>query len=133
MLFKYDKFLRDMLKQAETKQSKEYWIREYMHFEQHLEDLELGVATQFYPHKDFNGHLKSIFSTGDSIQEVIAYCYDELPILNHKEITYGPNPILNCPLDATVTVDYDIYQITVENEPILINGYSLFTLTTGVF
>lgn len=133
MLNKYDTFLKQMLKQAKTQESQEYWAKEYIMFEQHLEDLELRTAAQFYPHKDFNSHLKSIFATGDSIQDVIAYCYDELPIINHKQITYGSNPISNCPLNATVTVDYDTFQITVEDEPILVNGYSLFTLTTGVF
>lgn len=130
MLHKYDTFLRNRLKETNKDP---YWLKEYMLFEQYLEDLELGIRNEFEPHKDFTSHLKCIFNTGDSIQDVLSYCYDELPILSYKEITFGSKNILECPMNATITIDYDNALIKVEDEPIYINGYNLFTLTTGVF
>ena len=133
MLNKYDTFLKQQFKKADTTELKNYWANEYILFEQYLDDLELGVHSEFEPHKDFTSYLKCIFSTGDSIQDVLAYCYDELPILTYKEITFGSKSILECPINATVTIDYDNALIKVEDKPIYINGYNLFVLTTGVF
>lgn len=131
MLAKYDEFLRQALKKARGTPHEDYWVKEYMIFESYLQDLSEGIPTSYYPHKDFNLALKCTFNTGDTVSDVISYCYDELPILSYKEIKVGDTSISTIPLNETITVDYDKQDILINNEPITVNGYSLFTLSTG--
>lgn len=124
MVEKYDTFLQEMLKKHPDDT---YWKDKYQEF---TDSLEEGYIPE--PVQEFHKHLQCIFSNGDSIQEVLAYCYDELPIIQHKHITFGSKDILECHLNSTITVDYDKQEILVEDLPIHINGYSLFKLTVGV-
>lgn len=76
-------------------------------------------------------NLKCIFTNNDTVSDVLSYCYDELPILNYKDIKVGNKDISTIPLNQTITVDYNTQDILINNEPVTVNGYSLFTLTSG--
>lgn len=131
MLDKYDTFLRNRLKEARGTEHEDYWLKEYMIFESYLQDINDGIPTSYYPHKEFMKNLKCIFTNNDTVSDVLSYCYDELPILNYKDIKVGNKDISTIPLNQTITVDYNTQDILIDNEPITVNGYSLFTLTSG--
>lgn len=131
MLDKYDTFLRNRLKEARGTEHEDYWLKEYMIFESYLQDINDGIPTSYYPHEEFMKNLKCIFTNNDTVSNVLSYCYDELPILNYKDIKVGNKDISTIPLNQTITVDYNTQDILIDNEPITVNGYSLFTLTSG--
>lgn len=131
MLDKYDTFLRNRLKAARGTEREDYWLKEYMIFESYLQDINDGIPTSYYPHKEFMKNLKCIFTNNDTVSDVLSYCYDELPILNYKDIKVGNKDISTIPLNQTITVDYNTQDILIDNEPVTVNGYSLFTLTSG--
>lgn len=131
MLDKYDTFLRNRLKQARGTERENYWLKEYMIFESYLQDINDGIPTSYYPHEEFMKNLKCIFTNNDTVSDVLSYCYDELPILNYKDIKVGNKDISTIPLNQTITVDYNTQDILIDNEPVTVNGYSLFTLTSG--
>lgn len=131
MLDKYDTFLRNRLKAARGTERENYWLKEYMIFESYLQDINDGIPTSYYPHEEFMKNLKCIFTNNDTVSDVLAYCYDELPILNYKDIKVGNKDISTIPLNQTITVDYNTQDILIDNEPVTVNGYSLFTLTSG--
>ena len=131
MLDKYDTFLRNRLKAARGTEREDYWLKEYMIFESYLQDINDGIPTSYYPHEEFMKNLKCIFTNNDTVSDVLSYCYDELPILNYKDIKVGNKDISTIPLNQTITVDYNTQDILIDNEPITVNGYSLFTLTSG--
>ena len=131
MLDKYDTFLRNRLKQARGTEREDYWLKEYMIFENYLQDINDGIPTSYYPHEEFMKNLKCIFTNNDTVSDVLSYCYDELPILNYKDIKVGNKDISTIPLNQTITVDYNTQDILIDNEPVTVNGYSLFTLTSG--
>lgn len=132
MLDKYDTFLRNRLKEARGTEREDYWLKEYMIFESYLQDINDGIPTSYYPHEEFMKNLKCIFTNNDTVSDVLSYCYDELPILNYKDIKVGNKDISTIPLNQTITVDYNIQDILIDNEPVTVNGYSLFTLTSGI-
>lgn len=131
MLDKYDTFLRNRLKAARGTECEDYWLKEYMIFESYLQDINDGIPTSYYPHEEFMKNLKCIFTNNDTVSDVLSYCYDELPILNYKDIKVGNKDISTIPLNQTITVDYNTQDILIDNEPVTVNGYSLFTLTSG--
>lgn len=131
MLDKYDTFLRNRLKAARGTENEDYWLKEYMIFESYLQDINDGIPTSYYPHEEFMKNLKCIFTNNDTVSDVLSYCYDELPILNYKDIKVGNKDISTIPLNQTITVDYNTQDILIDNEPVTVNGYSLFTLTSG--
>lgn len=131
MLDKYDTFLRNRLKAARGTEREDYWLKEYMIFESYLQDINDGIPTSYYPHEEFMKNLKCIFTNNDTVSDVLSYCYDELPILNYKDIKVGNKDISTIPLNQTITVDYNTQDILIDNEPVTVNGYSLFTLTSG--
>lgn len=131
MLDKYDTFLRNRLKAARGTECEDYWLKEYMIFESYLQDINDGIPTSYYPHEEFMKNLKCIFTNNDTVSDVLAYCYDELPILNYKNIKVGNKDISTIPLNQSITVDYNTQDILIDNEPVTVNGYSLFTLTSG--
>lgn len=131
MLDKYDTFLRNRLKQARGTERENYWLKEYMIFESYLQDINDGIPTSYYPHEEFMKNLKCIFTNNDTVSDVLSYCYDELPILNYKDIKVGNKDISTIPLNQSITVDYNTQDILIDNEPVTVNGYSLFTLTSG--
>ena len=131
MLDKYDTFLRNRLKATRGTKREDYWLKEYMIFESYLQDINDGIPTSYYPHEEFMKNLKCIFTNNDTVSDVLAYCYDELPILNYKDIKVGNKDISTIPLNQTITVDYNTQDILIDNEPVTVNGYSLFTLTSG--
>lgn len=131
MLDKYDTFLRNRLKAVRGTEREDYWLKEYMIFESYLQDINDGIPTSYYPHKEFMKNLKCIFTNNDTVSDVLSYCYDELPILNYKDIKVGNKDISTIPLNQTITVDYNTQDILIDNEPVTVNGYSLFTLTSG--
>ena len=131
MLDKYDTFLRNRLKAARGTEREDYWLKEYMIFESYLQDVNDGIPTSYYPHEEFMKNLKCIFTNNDTVSDVLSYCYDELPILNYKDIKVGNKDISTIPLNQTITVDYNTQDILIDNEPVTVNGYSLFTLTSG--
>lgn len=131
MLDKYDTFLRNRLKQARGTERENYWLKEYMIFESYLQDINDGIPTSYYPNEEFMKNLKCIFTNNDTVSDVLSYCYDELPILNYKDIKVGNKDISTIPLNQTITVDYNTQDILIDNEPVTVNGYSLFTLTSG--
>lgn len=131
MLDKYDTFLRNRLKEARGTERENYWLKEYMIFENYLQDINDGIPTSYYPHEEFMKNLKCIFTNNDTVSDVLSYCYDELPILNYKDIKVGNKDISTIPLNQTITVDYNTQDILIDNEPVTVNGYSLFTLTSG--
>lgn len=131
MLDKYDTFLRNRLKAARGTERENYWLKEYMIFESYLQDINDGIPTSYYPHEEFMKNLKCIFTNNDTVSDVLSYCYDELPILNYKDIKVGNKDISTIPLNQTITVDYNTQDILIDNEPVTVNGYSLFTLTSG--
>lgn len=131
MLDKYDTFLRNRLKAARGTEREDYWLKEYMIFESYLQDINDGIPTSYYPHEEFMKNLKCIFTNNDTVSDVLAYCYDELPILNYKNIKVGNKDISTIPLNQSITVDYNTQDILIDNEPVTVNGYSLFTLTSG--
>lgn len=131
MLDKYDTFLRNRLKEARGTEREDYWLKEYMIFESYLQDINDGIPTSYYPHEEFMKNLKCIFTNNDTVSDVLSYCYDELPILNYKDIKVGNKDIITIPLNQTITVDYNTQDILIDNEPVTVNGYSLFTLTSG--
>ena len=131
MLDKYDTFLRNRLKVARGTEHEDYWLKEYMIFESYLQDINDGIPTSYYPHEEFMKNLKCIFTNNDTVSDVLSYCYDELPILNYKDIKVGNKDISTIPLNQTITVDYNTQDILIDNEPVTVNGYSLFTLTSG--
>ena len=132
MLDKYDTFLRNRLKQARGTERENYWLKEYMIFESYLQDINDGIPTSYYPHEEFMKNLKCIFTNNDTVSDVLSYCYDELPILNYKDIKVGNKDISTIPLNQSITVDYNTQDILIDNEPVTVNGYSLFTLTSGI-
>lgn len=131
MLDKYDTFLRNCLKAARGTEREDYWLKEYMIFESYLQDINDGIPTSYYPHEEFMKNLKCIFTNNDTVSDVLSYCYDELPILNYKDIKVGNKDISTIPLNQTITVDYNTQDILIDNEPVTVNGYNLFTLTSG--
>ena len=131
MLDKYDTFLCNRLKVARGTEHEDYWLKEYMIFESYLQDINDGIPTSYYPHEEFMKNLKCIFTNNDTVSDVLSYCYDELPILNYKDIKVGNKDISTIPLNQTITVDYNTQDILIDNEPVTVNGYSLFTLTSG--
>ena len=131
MLDKYDTFLRNRLKAARGTEREDYWLKEYMIFESYLQDINDGIPTSYYPHEEFMKNLKCIFTNNDTVSDVLSYCYDELPILNYKDIKVGNKDISTIPLNQTITVDYNTQDILIDNKPVTVNGYSLFTLTSG--
>lgn len=131
MLDKYDTFLRNRLKAARGTEREDYWLKEYMIFENYLQDINDGIPTSYYPHEEFMKNLKCIFTNNDTVSDVLSYCYDELPILNYKDIKVGNKDISTIPLNQSITVDYNTQDILIDNEPVTVNGYSLFTLTSG--
>lgn len=131
MLDKYDTFLRNRLKAARGTEHEDYWLKEYMIFESYLQDINDGIPTSYYPHEEFMKNLKCIFTNNDTVSDVLSYCYDELPILNYKDIKVGNKDISTIPLNQTITVDYNTQDILIDNDPVTVNGYSLFTLTSG--
>ena len=131
MLDKYDTFLRNRLKATRGTKREDYWLKEYMIFESYLQDINDGIPTSYYPQEEFMKNLKCIFTNNDTVSDVLAYCYDELPILNYKDIKVGNKDISTIPLNQTITVDYNTQDILIDNEPVTVNGYSLFTLTSG--
>lgn len=131
MLDKYDTFLRNRLKAARGTEREDYWLKEYMIFESYLQDINDGIPTSYYPHEEFMKNLKCIFTNNDTISDVLSYCYDELPILNYKDIKVGNKDISTIPLNQSITVDYNTQDILIDNEPVTVNGYSLFNLTSG--
>lgn len=131
MLDKYDTFLRNRLKAARGTEREDYWLKEYMIFESYLQDINDGIPTSYYPHEEFMKNLKCIFTNSDTVSDVLSYCYDELPILNYKDIKVGNKDISTIPLNQFITVDYNTQDILIDNEPVTVNGYSLFTLTSG--
>ena len=131
MLDKYDTFLRNRLKEARGTEREDYWLKEYMIFESYLQDINDGIPTSYYPHEEFMKNLKCIFTNNDTVSDVLSYCYDELPILNYKDIKVGNKDISTISLNQTITVDYNTQDILIDNEPVTVNGYSLFTLTSG--
>lgn len=131
MLDKYDTFLRNRLKAARGTENEDYWLKEYMIFESYLQDINDGIPTSYYPHEEFMKNLKCIFTNNDTVSDVLSYCYDELPILNYKDIKVGNKDISTIPLNQIITVDYNTQDILIDNEPVTVNGYSLFTLTSG--
>lgn len=131
MLDKYDTFLRNRLKEARGTEREDYWLKEYMIFESYLQDINDGIPTSYYPHEEFMKNLKCIFTNNDTVSDVLSYCYDELPILNYKDIKVGNKDISTIPLNQTITVDYNTQDILIDNEPVTVKGYSLFTLTSG--
>lgn len=131
MLDKYDTFLRNRLKEARGTEREDYWLKEYMIFESYLQDINDGIPTSYYPHEEFMKNLKCIFTNNDTVSDVLSYCYDELPILNYKDIKVGNKDISTILLNQTITVDYNTQDILIDNEPVTVNGYSLFTLTSG--
>ena len=131
MVDKYDTFLRNRLKAARGTEREDYWLKEYMIFESYLQDINDGIPTSYYPHEEFMKNLKCIFTNNDTVSDVLSYCYDELPILNYKDIKVGNKDISTIPLNQTITVDYNTQDILIDNEPVTVNGYSLFTLTSG--
>lgn len=131
MLDKYDTFLRNRLKAARGTEREDYWLKEYMIFEGYLQDINDGIPTSYYPHEEFMKNLKCIFTNNDTVSDVLSYCYDELPILNYKDIKVGNKDISTIPLNQSITVDYNTQDILIDNEPVTVNGYSLFTLTSG--
>lgn len=131
MLDKYDTFLRNRLKEARGTEREDYWLKEYMIFESYLQDINDGIPTSYYPHEEFMKNFKCIFTNNDTVSDVLSYCYDELPILNYKDIKVGNKDISTIPLNQTITVDYNTQDILIDNEPVTVNGYSLFTLTSG--
>lgn len=131
MLDKYDTFLRNHLKAARGTEREDYWLKEYMIFESYLQDINDGIPTSYYPHEEFMKNLKCIFTNNDTVSDVLSYCYDELPILNYKDIKVGNKDISTIPLNQSITVDYNTQDILIDNEPVTVNGYSLFTLTSG--
>ena len=131
MLDKYDIFLRNRIKAARGTEREDYWLKEYMIFESYLQDINDGIPTSYYPHEEFMKNLKCIFTNSDTVSDVLAYCYDELPILNYKDIKVGDKNINTIPLNQNITVNYDTQDILIDNEPVTVNGYSLFTLTSG--
>lgn len=131
MLDKYDTFLRNRLKEARGTEREDYWLKEYMIFESYLQDINDGIPTSYYPHEEFMKNLKCIFTNNDTVSDVLSYCYDELPILNYKDIKVGNKDISTIPLNQTITVDYNAQDILIDNEPVTVNGYSLFILTSG--
>ena len=131
MLDKYDTFLRNRLKEARGTEHEDYWLKEYMIFESYLQDINDGIPTSYYPHEEFMKNLKCIFTNNDTVSDVLSYCYDELPILNYKDIKVGNKDISTIPLNQTITVDYNTQDILIDNEPVTVNGYGLFTLTSG--
>lgn len=131
MLDKYDTFLRNRLKAARGTEREDYWLKEYMIFESYLQNINDGIPTSYYPHEEFMKNLKCIFTNNDTVSDVLSYCYDELPILNYKDIKVGNKDISTIPLNQTITVDYNTQDILIDNEPVTVNGYSLFTLTSG--
>ena len=131
MLDKYDTFLRNRLKEARGTEREDYWLKEYMIFESYLQDINDGIPTSYYPHEEFMKNLKCIFTNNDTVSDVLSYCYDELPILNYKDIKVGDKDISTIPLNQTITVDYNTQDILIDNEPVTVNGYSLFILTSG--
>nr|DAR42186.1 MAG TPA: hypothetical protein [Caudoviricetes sp.] len=131
MLDKYDTFLRNRLKAARGTEREDYWLKEYMIFESYLQDINDGIPTSYYPHEEFMKNLKCIFTNNDTVSDVLSYCYDELPILNYKDIKVGNKDIRTIPLNQSITVDYNTQDILIDNEPVTVNGYSLFTLTSG--
>ncbi len=131
MLDKYDTFLRNRLKEARGTEHEDYWLKEYMIFESYLQDINDGIPTSYYPHEEFMKNLKCIFTNNDTVSDVLSYCYDELPILNYKDIKVGNKDISTIPLNQTITVDYNTQDILIDNESVTVNGYSLFTLTSG--
>lgn len=131
MLDKYDTFLRNRLKAARGTEREDYWLKEYMIFESYLQDINDGIPTSYYPHEEFMKNLKCIFTNNDTVSDVLSYCYDELPILNYKDIKVGNKDISTISLNQTITVDYNTQDILIDNEPVTVNGYSLFTLTSG--
>lgn len=132
MLDKYDTFLRNRLKEARGTEREDYWLKEYMIFESYLQDINDGIPTSYYPHEEFMKNLKCIFTNNDTVSDVLSYCYDELPILNYKDIKVGNKDISTISLNQTITVDYNTQDILIDNEPVTVNGYSLFTLTSGI-
>ena len=132
MIAKYDEFLRSMIKKSRHTDKEDYWVKEYAIFESYLQDLEEGINTTYYPHPDFAKNIKCIFSDTDTVSDVLAYCYDELPILSYKDIKVGNTDISTIPLNQKITVNYDTQDILIGSEPVTINGYSLFTLTSGL-
>lgn len=131
MLGKYDTFLRNRLKAARGTEREDYWLKEYMIFESYLQDINDGIPISYYPHEEFMKNLKCIFTNNDTVSDVLSYCYDELPILNYKDIKVGNKDISTIPLNQTITVDYNTQDILIDNKPVTVNGYSLFTLTSG--
>lgn len=131
MLDKYDTFLRNRLKAARGTEREDYWLKEHMIFESYLQDINDGIPTSYYPHEEFMKNLKCIFTNNDTVSDVLSYCYDELPILNYKDIKVGNKDISTIPLNQTITVDYNTQDILIDNEPVTVNGYSLFILTSG--
>lgn len=131
MLDKYDTFLRNRLKEARGTEREDYWLKEYMIFESYLQDINDGIPTSYYPHEEFMKNLKCIFTNNDTVSDVLSYYYDELPILNYKDIKVGNKDISTIPLNQSITVDYNTQDILIDNEPVTVNGYSLFTLTSG--
>lgn len=131
MLDKYDTFLHNRLKAARGTEREDYWLKEYMIFESYLQDINDGIPTSYYPHEEFMKNLKCIFTNNDTVSDVLSYCYDELPILNYKDIKVGNKDISTIPLNQSITVDYNTQDILIDNEPVTVNGYSLFTLTSG--
>ena len=132
MLDKYDTFLRNRLKEARGTEREDYWLKEYMIFESYLQDINDGIPTSYYPHEDFMKNLKCIFTNNDTVSDVLSYCYDELPILSYKDIKVGDKNISTIPLNQNIIVDYNTQDILIDNEPVTVNGYSLFTLTSGI-
>lgn len=131
MLDKYDTFLRNRLKAARGTEREDYWLKEYMIFESYLQDINDSIPTSYYPHEEFMKNLKCIFTNNDTVSDVLSYCYDELPIFNYKDIKVGNKDISTIPLNQSITVDYNTQDILIDNEPVTVNGYSLFTLTSG--
>ncbi len=131
MLDKYDTFLRNRLKETRGTEHEDYWLKEYMIFESYLQDINDSIPTSYYPHEEFMKNLKCIFTNNDTVSDVLSYCYDELPILIYKDIKVGNKDISTIPLNQTITVDYNTQDILIDNEPVTVNGYSLFTLTSG--
>nr|DAX43229.1 MAG TPA: hypothetical protein [Caudoviricetes sp.]DAY39903.1 MAG TPA: hypothetical protein [Caudoviricetes sp.] len=132
MLDKYDTFLRNRLKAARGTEREDYWLKEYMIFESYLQDINDGIPTSYYPHEEFMKNLKCIFSNTDTVSDVLAYCYDELPILSYKDIKVGDKDISTLSLNQNITVNYDTQDILIGSDPVTVNGYSLFTLTSGI-
>lgn len=124
MLLKYEEFLKQKMK---DNPDMEYWERKYEEFKNMLD--EQHIPTSFEP--EFYNSLRSIFNTGDSIETVLEYCYEELPIMPLKDLTFGDKSIMEVHLNSTIVVDYEQCEILVEGLPIRVNGYSLFKLTLG--